>query len=81
MPAARSSMTVKSFTGDQVDTGTLLKKNVSLFKDFSTDRIKELVDGSTVRSFEANEAIAHQGAEARLLGRSSAPQASRHQSQ
>ena len=68
MPAARSSMTVKGFTGNQVDTGTFLKKNVSLFKDFSTDRIKELVDDSTVRSFEAKEAIAHQGAEATHLG-------------
>jgi len=47
-----------------VDTEAFLKKSVSLFKDFSTDRIKELVDGSVLRSFEANEAIAYQGAEA-----------------
>ena len=51
-----------------MDTGAFLKKNVSLFKDFSTDRIKELVDGSVLRSFEANEAIAYQGAEATHFG-------------
>lgn len=47
-----------------MDVPGFLKKNVSLFKDFSSDRIKELVDGSVLRSFEANEAIAYQGAEA-----------------
>ena len=51
-----------------MDTGAFLKEHVSLFKDFSTDRIKELVDGSRLRSFEANEAIAHQGAEATHFG-------------
>ena len=47
-----------------MDMPGFLKKNVSLFKDFSADRIKDLVDGSVIKSFEANEAIAHQGAEA-----------------
>jgi acetate kinase len=51
-----------------VDTGTFIKERVGLFKDFTEERIKELVDGSAVRSFEANEAIAHQGAEATHLG-------------
>src|SRR4029077_8831698 len=51
-----------------MDTGVFLKEHVSLFKDFSTERIKELVNGSAVRSFEANEAIAHQGAEATHFG-------------
>jgi acetate kinase len=55
---------VENSKGNQVDTGTFLKKSVTLFKDFSTDRIKELVDGSVIRSFEVNEAIAYQGAEA-----------------
>src|SRR6516164_1956249 len=68
MPASSSPTTVENSKGNQVDTGTFLKKNVSLFKDFNTDRIKELVDGSIVRSFETKEAIAHQGAEATHFG-------------
>ena len=51
-----------------MDVPGFLKKNVSLFKDFTVEKIKELVDGSIVRSFEAKEAIAHQGAEATHLG-------------
>jgi acetate kinase len=51
-----------------MDAPGFIKEHVSLFKDFTTDRIKELVDGSVVRSFEANEAIAHQGAEATHFG-------------
>ena len=51
-----------------MDTGTFIKERVGVFKDFSAQRIKELVDGSIVRSFEANEAIAHQGAEATHFG-------------
>jgi acetate kinase len=51
-----------------VDAGGFIKEHVELFKDFSTDRIKQLVDGSVVRSFESNEAIAHQGAEATHFG-------------
>src|SRR5215469_16833346 len=38
-----------------------LKSNVSLFKPFSNDHLQQLVDGSRVASFEANEAIAHFG--------------------
>jgi acetate kinase len=51
-----------------VDAAGFIKERVGLFNDFSTDRIKELVDGSVVRSFESNEAIAHQGAEATHFG-------------
>jgi acetate kinase len=51
-----------------MDTSSFIKERVGLFKDFSDERIKELIDGSTVRSFEANEAIAHQGAEATHFG-------------
>jgi acetate kinase len=51
-----------------LDTGTFIKERVGVFKDFNAERIKELVDGSVVRSFEANEAIAHQGAEATHFG-------------
>jgi acetate kinase len=51
-----------------VDIGAFLKERVGVFKDFSGERIKELVDGSIVRSFETNEAIAHQGAEATHFG-------------
>ncbi len=41
-----------------------LKLKVSLFKDFPHDRLQELVNGSRVLSFAANEAIAHCGDEA-----------------
>ena len=51
-----------------MDAAGFIKERVGLFNDFSTDRIKELVDGSVVRSFESNEAIAHQGAEATHFG-------------
>jgi acetate kinase len=51
-----------------MDAAGFIKERVSLFKDFIPERIKELVDGSLVRSFEANEAIAHQGAEASHFG-------------
>src|SRR5882762_563565 len=51
-----------------LDTADFLKERVGVFKDFTADRIKELVDGSIVRSFETNEAIAHQGAEATHFG-------------
>ena len=45
-----------------------LKERVGVFKDFSPDRLNRLVEGSQIRSFEANEAIAHQGAEATYFG-------------
>ena len=51
-----------------MDVAGFIKESVGLFKDFSAERIKELVDGSLVRSFEANEAIANQGAEATHFG-------------
>ena len=51
-----------------MDTPSFIKERVGLFKDFSAERIKELVDGSVVRSFEVNEAVAHQGAEATHFG-------------
>ena len=51
-----------------MDPHTFLKEKVPVFKNFTADRIKELVDGSVVRSFEPNEAIAHQGAEVTHLG-------------
>src|SRR6516162_4234590 len=51
-----------------MDAASFIKERVGLFKDFSAERIQELVDGSLVRSFEKNEAIADQGAEATHLG-------------
>jgi acetate kinase len=47
-----------------MDNVEFLKQQVGVFKDFSTDRLKELVHGSRVASFEANQAIAHCGEEA-----------------
>ena len=51
-----------------MDVAGFIKERVGLFKDFNAERIKELVDGSLLRSFEANEAIAHQGAKAIHFG-------------
>ena len=51
-----------------MDTLGFIKERVGLFKNFSSDRIKQLVDGSRVRTFEAREAIMHRGAEATHFG-------------
>ena len=51
-----------------MDAAGFIKERVGLFKDFTVERIKQLIDGSLLRSFEANEAIAHQGAEATHFG-------------
>jgi len=45
-----------------------LKAKVALFKDFNDERLGELVRGSRVAPFEANEAIVHQGEEAAHFG-------------
>lgn len=42
-----------------------LKQQVGVFKDFSPESLQRLVAGSRVMSFEAREAIAHQGSEAK----------------
>jgi acetate kinase len=51
-----------------MDAAGFMKERVGLFKDFTAEHIKELVDGSLARSFETKEAIAHQGAEATHFG-------------
>ena len=51
-----------------VNVAGFLKERVGLFERVTPARIKQLVDGSLVRSFEAKEAIAHQGSEATHLG-------------
>jgi acetate kinase len=45
-----------------------LKERVGIFKDFSSERLQKLTEGSRVVSFETNEAIAHQGSEATHFG-------------
>jgi acetate kinase len=45
-----------------------LKERVGIFKEFSPERLQKLAEGSRVISFETNEAIAHQGAEATHFG-------------
>ena len=50
------------------ETADFLKKRVALFGDFSDERLNHLVEGSRKASFEANEAIAHQGEEATHFG-------------
>ena len=50
-----------------MNTTDFLKQQVGLFKDFSAERLKQLVDGARKMSFEANEVIAHCGNEAAHL--------------
>jgi acetate kinase len=45
-----------------------LKKRVGVFQEFPDERLQQLVDGSRNVSFEENEAIAHEGAEATHFG-------------
>src|SRR5512137_2923853 len=45
-----------------------LKEKVAPFKDFPAERLPPLIDGSRIESFEANQAIAHQGDEATHFG-------------
>ena len=45
-----------------------LKQSVGVFREFSEERLRELVDGSRVQSFESNEVISHQGTEASHFG-------------
>src|SRR6187399_2419746 len=45
-----------------------LKTREEMFKDFSDERLQQLVDGSRVASFEAREAIMHRGEEAAHFG-------------
>src|SRR6476620_10358072 len=60
---------LESLRGELImDATGFIKERVDLFKEFTAERIKQLVDGSLVRSFETNEAIAHQGAEATHFG-------------
>jgi acetate kinase len=47
---------------------SFLKERVGVFRDFPPERLNQLVEGSQIRTFEANEAIAHQGAEATYFG-------------
>ena len=51
-----------------MNTAEFLKQHVGIFADFSDDRLRDLVAGSRVVSFEANEAVAHQGDEATHFG-------------
>ena len=44
-------------------TAEFLKSKVALFQNFSEDSLRELVDGSRVASYEANEAVARFGEE------------------
>ena len=61
-------MTQTHENGGLQRTRDFLKQSVPLFRDFSDERLEHLVKGSRPTSFEANEAIAHQGAEATHLG-------------
>src|SRR4051812_29943330 len=45
-----------------------LKTKAEIFKDFSDKHLQEVVDGSSVRSFEPKEVIMHRGEEATHFG-------------
>ena len=49
-------------------TAELLKRSPELFKALSPANQQQLLDGSQVRSFEANEVIVHQGVATTHLG-------------
>ena len=51
-----------------MNTFDFLKQRVGVFKEFSDERLRQLVNGSRRASFEANEAISHHGAEAAHFG-------------
>jgi acetate kinase len=51
-----------------VKPAEFLKQRVTLFKDFSPERLEALVAGSAVRSLEASEIVAHQGGEVTHFG-------------
>src|SRR5882724_2134228 len=53
----------KSKQMPEMNLRDFLKQNVAVFKDFSEDRLQELVNGARLVSFEANEAVAHAGEE------------------
>src|SRR6516162_4336615 len=61
-------MTSNSKNAVASDTFDFLKQRVGVFKEFSDDRLRQLVKGSRRASFEANEAISHHGAEATHFG-------------
>jgi acetate kinase len=52
----------------KLSTRDFLKTRAEMFKDFSDERLQQLVDGSRVASFEAREAIMHRGDEATHFG-------------
>src|SRR5262249_42856124 len=60
-----AGVTVADSGPDVVD---FLKRRVAVFKDFSRKRLDELVRGSRVAVFEANEVVANQGGEALHFG-------------
>jgi acetate kinase len=53
---------------DLAETIEFLRNKVALFKDFPDARLKELVEGSRIITFEPNEAVIRFGEEGRFLG-------------
>jgi acetate kinase len=51
-----------------MNTRDFLRLKVGVFKEFSDERLQQLVSGSRAVSFETNEAIAHCGSEATHFG-------------
>jgi acetate kinase len=72
-PAAGRLQTVMKSTSDVRLMSSpiiteFLKERVAAFREFSAEKLRALVEGSQVRSFEANETIMHQGDEATHFG-------------
>jgi acetate kinase len=51
-----------------MNVAAFLEQRVGVFKAFSADNLRELAAGSRVRTFEANEAVAHSGEPATHFG-------------
>jgi acetate kinase len=51
-----------------VDTIAFLKNHVGVFKGFTVERLRQLLDGSRIRVFDTHEAIAYQGSEVSHFG-------------
>jgi acetate kinase len=51
-----------------MNTSDFVNKPVGVFKNFSAERLARLLEGSQVRSFEANEMIVHHGSESTHFG-------------
>ena len=55
-------------SNENTETSDFLVRHGGVFEKFSREKLQQLVSGSRLASFEANEVIAHQGGEALHFG-------------